>query len=271
MIGLAIMLGACVPVTSTSRRDNTFTPFRERKVGDISLQDHAAIRTAYVLVGSEITDTEQSTEPLGQGLSFSYSAQFRFGTAAMVDTRGYLLTAAHVVDETPVSVIYYDGGRLRHQQARLVWNGNTAPGKPDLALLRVPLPLPVAYQWAEHYSTGDAVAAVGVNYTDPEKPNFVMGFSGGKLGKDRPLQRTPTTQTVTSDLPLHFGDSGGPLFDLQGKLIAINVRVTLSRLEYLGIHRKMRCDAIRPDLRWLQRMIEMDYSGNLTDATDPNF
>lgn len=264
-IGLLVVLtwmAGCShpPFTSTARRDAAFAPFRDAKVGDIPIQDFLARRTAIVLVGSEITDTKQSTEAARQSLEFSYSSKFRLGSAVMIDARGYLLTAAHVVGATPITVIYYDGGVLCHQQARIIWNGSHEPGKPDLTLVRVAQPLTATYQWAEHYEANDSVLAVGVNYTDPQKPNFTMGFTGGKLGRDRPFQRTQTTQTVTSDLPLHVGDSGGPLVNTQGQLIAINVRGTMSRLEYLGIARKLTSEAIRPDIAWLKQLIEEDFA-----------
>jgi serine protease Do len=136
------------------------------------------------------------------------------GTGVIISEDGLVLTAAHVATgvNKKVTVILEDGTRLKAETLGLV-------ADKDAAMVRIlekgTYPF-VEMDRADTTRLGDWV--------------FSMGHSGGfdkergsvvRLGR---LVRIANS-TFQSDCMLIGGDSGGPLFDLSGKLIGIHSRV----------------------------------------------
>ena len=136
------------------------------------------------------------------------------GSGVIVSADGLILTAAHVSGgvRKKVAVILEDGTRLKAETLGLVANT-------DAAMIRIldPGTYPfVAIERGHTTRLGDWV--------------FALGHSGGfdktrgsvvRLGR---LVRIANS-TYQSDCILIGGDSGGPLFDLTGKLVGIHSRV----------------------------------------------
>jgi len=136
------------------------------------------------------------------------------GSGVIVSADGLILTAAHVTSGTgkELTVVMEDGRRLKAASLGLV-------ASCDCAMIKItekgPWPF-VEVDRDNSLRVGDWV--------------FALGHSGG-FDKDRGsvvrigrLVRMADT-TVQSDCTLIGGDSGGPLFDLTGKLIGIHSRV----------------------------------------------
>ncbi|MGL4398426.1 MAG: S1C family serine protease [Luteolibacter sp.] len=136
------------------------------------------------------------------------------GTGVIISEDGLVLTAAHVATgvKKKVTVILEDGTRLKAETLGLV-------ADKDAAMIRIldkgTYPF-VEMDRADTTRLGDWV--------------FSMGHSGGfdkergsvvRLGR---LVRIASS-TFQSDCMLIGGDSGGPLFDLTGKLVGIHSRV----------------------------------------------
>lgn len=136
------------------------------------------------------------------------------GTGVIVSPDGLILTAAHVsgAPGKKVLVILQDGKHLNAITLGL-------DSESDAAMLRITDPGTwpfVEIDKTESYKLGDWV--------------FALGHSGG-FDKERGLVLRPgrivriAHQSLQSDCILIGGDSGGPLFDLSGRLIAIHSRV----------------------------------------------
>jgi serine protease Do len=136
------------------------------------------------------------------------------GTGVIVSPDGLVLTAAHVATgvKKKVTVILEDGTKLKAETLGLV-------ADKDAAMLKITEK--GTYPFAE--MDRDATTRLG-DWV------FALGHSGGfdkergsvvRLGR---LVRIAGS-TFQSDCMLIGGDSGGPLFDLEGKLIAIHSRV----------------------------------------------
>ena len=149
------------------------------------------------------------------------------GSGVIVSADGLILTAAHVTSGTgkELTVVLEDGRRVKAESLGLV-------ASCDCAMVKLaekgPWPF-VDIDRDDSIRVGDWV--------------FALGHSGG-FDKDRGsvvrigrLVRMADT-TVQSDCTLIGGDSGGPLFDLTGKLIGIHSRVGM-RLEE-NMHVPMR-------------------------------
>ncbi len=139
------------------------------------------------------------------------------GSGFIIDPAGYVVTNRHVVDAAEeITVILQDGTRL---EANLVG----ADAKTDLALLRVdaaqPLPY-VDFGDSDSARVGDWVIAIG----NP----FGLGGStttGIISARGRDINAGPLDDFLQIDAPINRGNSGGPLFDTQGKVIGVNTAI----------------------------------------------
>ncbi len=137
-----------------------------------------------------------------------------FGTGVIVSADGLILTAAHVSAgvNKKITVVLEDGTKLKAKTLGL--NSDT-----DAAMIRITEPGTwpfVEVDRSDSARLGDWV--------------FALGHSGG-FDKNRGLVTRlgrlvrMANSTFQSDCMLIGGDSGGPLFDLQGRLVGINSRV----------------------------------------------
>lgn len=142
------------------------------------------------------------------------------GSGVVVDPEGTVLTAAHVSGRPgrKVTVIFPDGSR---REGRTL--GHDA--RQDAGMIRITDPAPEGgWPWVplaevEPLVVGDWVVAMGhPGGFDRQRPMVA------RLGR---VQKVGFGGVVT-DCTLLGGDSGGPLFDLDGRLVAIHSRIGLS-------------------------------------------
>lgn len=136
------------------------------------------------------------------------------GSGVVVSADGLILTAAHVTSGVgkEITVIFEDGRRAKAESLGLV-------STTDAAMARIVEPGPwpfVEIDRGDGAKLGDWV--------------YSLGHSGGfdkERGINVRLGRLVQMRdnTVQSDCSLIGGDSGGPLFDLNGRLIGIHSRV----------------------------------------------
>jgi len=136
------------------------------------------------------------------------------GSGVIVSKEGLVLTAGHVVRKPGEKVTFYfaDG-----KQAKGVTLGMFKSNDAGMMKITDKSEWPVVELGdSAAVATGSWSVAVGHPFGyRPGRPPVV------RLG--RILRNTPTT--IQTDCPLISGDSGGPLFDLDGKLIGINSRI----------------------------------------------
>ncbi|HVJ53510.1 MAG TPA: Do family serine endopeptidase [Aliidongia sp.] len=142
---------------------------------------------------------------------------FSLGSGFIIDPSGFIVTNNHVVARaTKITVILPDNSR---HPATLVG----ADAKTDLALLKIAAKsnLPVL-QWgdSDKVQVGDWVMAVG----NP----FGLGGSVtagivSALGRD--IQQGPFDDFLQIDAPINRGNSGGPTFETNGKVVGINTAI----------------------------------------------
>lgn len=144
----------------------------------------------------------------------------RIGSGIVVSDAGYILTCAHVIEgASRISV-----SRFRHATERLPAELVATEG--DLALLRVAsgTPLPAArFADPRRLSVGDWVLALG--------HPFGMGLtvSAGIVGRrDAELTLPNGTRQgglVQTDASINQGSSGGPLVNLDGEVVGLNMAI----------------------------------------------
>jgi len=143
-------------------------------------------------------------------------------TGFVYDTTGAIVTNAHVVEgATSISVKFNDGSTAK---ATLV-GADTAT---DLAVIRVSgtAAAPVALGDSAALRVGDGVVAIG----DPfGLDNTVTAGIVSAVGRTiTSTDDTPIANAIQTDAAVNHGNSGGPLFDLEGKVIGVTAQIASS-------------------------------------------
>jgi len=138
------------------------------------------------------------------------------GSGFVISEDGYIVTNNHVIEGADeIRVEFFSGKEL---VATLI---GTDP-LTDIALLRVNSPEPLAYvPWgdSEAARVGDWVIAVG----NPLGQGFSVS-SGIISAKGRALQGS-YDDYIQTDAAINRGNSGGPLFNMDGEVIGVNTAI----------------------------------------------
>jgi serine protease Do len=135
------------------------------------------------------------------------------GSGFIIDPSGFIVTNNHVIPSDSITVTLADGVTL---PAKVVGRDP----KTDLALLKVNprTPLPAAkFGNSDTAEVGDWVMAIG----DP----FGIGSTvtaGIVSARNRNINSGDYDDFIQTDAPINRGNSGGPLFDMDGNVIGIN-------------------------------------------------
>lgn len=139
------------------------------------------------------------------------------GSGFIVDPKGFVVTNNHVIqDADEISVILHDDTRLK---AELVGRDP----KTDLAVLKVVYDgeLPVASLGdSDSIDVGDWVIAIG----NP----FGLGgtvTAGIISARGRDINSGPYDDFLQTDASINRGNSGGPMFNMDGEVIGINTAI----------------------------------------------
>lgn len=141
------------------------------------------------------------------------------GSGFVIDGReGLIVTNNHVIDGADeIIAVFSDGSKLKVKE--IIGRDR----KTDLALLRVAPDKPlaeVAFGPSADLKVGDWVMAVG----NP----FGLGGSltlGIISAKQRDINAGPYDEFLQTDASINKGNSGGPLFDMNGKVIGVNTAI----------------------------------------------
>jgi serine protease Do len=139
------------------------------------------------------------------------------GSGFIIDRSGYIVTNNHVIaDADEITVILHDNTNLK---AKVVGRDT----KTDIALLKVKTDKPlVAVSWGDSDASrvGDWVLAIG----NP----FGLGGSvtaGILSARQRDINSGPYDDFLQTDAPINRGNSGGPMFNMDGQVIGINTAI----------------------------------------------
>ena len=139
------------------------------------------------------------------------------GSGFIIDPAGFVVTNNHVIaDADEINVILDDGTKLK---AELVGKDT----KSDLALLRVHPAKPlkaVKFGDSDKLRLGEWVVAIG----NP----FSLGgtvTAGIVSARNRDINSGPYDNYIQTDAAINRGNSGGPLFNLDGDVIGVNTAI----------------------------------------------
>jgi serine protease Do len=154
------------------------------------------------------------------------SESHSLGSGFIISSDGYILTNAHVVDGADaISVRLNDRREFR---ASVVG----ADRRTDVALLKIDASaLPVAKLGnPDRLRVGEWVVAIGSPF------GFENSVTAGIVSaKGRALPQENYVPFIQTDVPVNPGNSGGPLFNLNGEVVGINSQIYSRSGGYMGL------------------------------------
>jgi len=139
------------------------------------------------------------------------------GSGFVVDAAGYVVTNNHVIRRATKVEVIFDGGK--RYVAKII--GRDA--KTDLALLKIKgdKPFPTV-QWgdSDQARIGDWIMAVGNPY------GLSSTVTAGIISaRGRSLRSASLVDFLQIDASINKGNSGGPTFNMDGKVIGVNTAI----------------------------------------------
>ena len=170
------------------------------------------------------------------------------GSGFVIDPSGIVVTNNHVIgDANDISVIFPDGTRLK---AEIIGKDF----KVDLAVLKVKSDKPlkaVKFGDSDRLRPGDWVMAIG----NP----FGLGGSvtaGIVSARGRNIESGPYDNYIQTDTAINKGNSGGPLFNMEGEVIGINTAILSPTGGSVGIGFAVPASTARPVIEQLREFGE---------------
>ncbi len=168
-----------------------------------------------------IRTEEKELSPIPQGGMVSSNG---LGSGVLISNDGKILTAAHLVEAANVTVVEFSNGELI--PARVLGAVRNA----DVALLQLehaPARIVVAPLGdSDKVEVGDEVFVVGAPYGLSH--TLTAGHISARHSPDNRISDTALTQFLQTDAAINQGNSGGPMFNVNGEVIGIITNI-LSR------------------------------------------
>jgi S1-C subfamily serine protease len=201
------------PYTSQLQRNAAeLLPYTEDERENISVYEQ--LNEAVVNITTETVAINWFLEPVPQ--------EGGSGSGSIIDTRGYVLTNNHVIENAyKVFINLADGSQLEGSVI------GTDPEN-DLAVIKFDPPREmelktVPFGTSDNLRVGQKVLAIGNPFA--LERTLTVGIVSG-LG--RPIQTSRQNiirDMIQTDASINPGNSGGPLLDAQGRMIGINTMI----------------------------------------------
>ncbi len=267
----ACFASGCVP---SDVSDLDHDPYADNSFEEEGLEQFFGGRSALLLSSkqidvkssqSSVTDQSSDSVTVNVAVKFKNLEDSNYGTAAVIDSRGYFVTAAHCVEEQEIYAFYPDSkNNFAPQKIRIVWKGNPSRKDFDFAIFHVKAPPARIFHWSDSFENGEAVFSAGNTLNQQKEgttgPMFNLdSFKGELEGSDARIFKGIAYQRISHRSPIPKRNSGGPLVNGKGKLIGINYSGAYS-FKSSSESETPVSKAIRPDLKWLKAIIEKDYA-----------
>ncbi|MEP9351293.1 DegQ family serine endoprotease [Xanthobacter sp. KR7-225] len=171
------------------------------------------------------------------------------GSGFVITPSGYIVTNNHVIaDADEIYANFNDGSKLK---AELIGRDS----KTDLALLKVEPPKPltaVKFGNSDVLRVGDWVMAIG----NP----FGLGGTltvGVVSARNRDINSGPYDNFIQTDAAINRGNSGGPLFNMEGEVVGINTAIISPSGGSIGIGFSVPSATAQPIIAQLEQFKEV--------------
>ena len=165
-------------------------------------------------------------QPGGRGMPHGPRRSSALGSGFIISDDGYIVTNNHVIESADeIEIETFDGDKL---PAKLIGHDP----RTDIALLKVesedPLPF-VSFGDSDAARVGDWVVAIG----NPLGQGFSVS-AGIVSARNRTLQGS-YDDFIQTDAAINRGNSGGPLFNVDGEVIGVNTAILSPNGGSIGI------------------------------------
>lgn len=193
---IGLVLSVVCPANNASAQYPSFADLAEKLMPSVvNISSFSALENTDMS-----SDNTEASESLGSGF--------------IIDKDGYIITNNHVVDKADsIQVTLFDNQRL---EAKLIGKDP----KTDLALIKIEAKAqlqPVTFGDSDKIRVGDWILAIG----NP----FGLGGSvtaGIVSAKSRDIESGPYDNFIQTDAAINQGNSGGPMFNMNGEVIGIS-------------------------------------------------
>ncbi len=211
-------VGAALYATTQSETATVTVSVAPTEAGVASTSTENSIRTIAARGARSVVEvlvTSTTDDPFG---SQSQQAQ---GSGFVYDTKGHLITNAHVVEGADsVKVLFADGSTY----------GATVVGTDaasDVAVIRITATAsqlhPLTLADSSKVEVGDEVVAVGAPFGLAN--TLTTGVVSALNREITSPDNTPIEGAIQTDAAINHGNSGGPLFDARGDVIGVNSQI----------------------------------------------
>jgi serine protease Do len=157
------------------------------------------------------------------------------GSGFVIDPSGLIVTNYHVVEGAFEIAVTFSDGTV--SPATLVHASRLA----DLAVVQVKADHPLTpVQWGDStkLNVGDQVFAIG------NPLGLGLSVSAGIVsGLNRDLQDSPYNHYIQTDAAINHGNSGGPLFDMKGRVVGVDTALVSPTEASAGLGLSIPSDA----------------------------
>jgi putative serine protease PepD len=208
--------------TQTSTAASTANTSGPLSVGEIA-KDVSPGVVEVVTTSNSSGSGGSGTFPFGGNGSGSGASEAE-GTGFVVDTAGHIVTNEHVIQGASSVTVKFDDESV--YKATVVGSDAST----DLAVLKVDAPAsllhPLSYGDSNAVAVGDGVVAIGDPYQlDDSVTSGIVSAVGREIISPN---STPIENAIQTDAAINHGNSGGPLLDLDGKVIGVTAQIQSS-------------------------------------------
>ena len=192
--------------------------------------------------GLSVAEVVKRKSPAVVSISNETTQGGSLGSGFLIDAAGHIITNAHVVDSASKTTVTFEDGT---EAKGTILGVDTSTDVAVVKIDKVPTgvsPLPLGNSGG--LTVGQEVVAIGNPY----------GYSGtATTGIVSALERvieSPSGFTIQNaiqtDAAINQGNSGGPLFDRDGRVIGINSQIASQNGGNVGIGFAVPIDTVRP-------------------------
>ncbi|MGF1475360.1 MAG: DegQ family serine endoprotease [Geminicoccaceae bacterium] len=169
---------------------------------------------------------------------------FSLGSGFVIDPEGYVVTNNHVIAEADeITVVFNDDSEYA---ATLIGRDP----KTDLALLKIERDEPFPHvEWADSdaVNVGDWMLAIGNPF------GFGSTVTAGIISaRGRDISAGPYDDFIQVDAAINRGNSGGPSFDLEGRVFGVNTAIFSPTGNNVGIGFAIPANLAKPVIEQLR-------------------
>src|SRR6185295_6418723 len=139
------------------------------------------------------------------------------GSGVLISNDGKVLTAAHVVQTADAALVQFPDGQ--DSIARVI----ASDVRSDVALLKLQQPpkgiTPAALGDSDKVEVGDQIFVIGAPYGISQ--TLTAGHVSGRRRLDKDGEPQPYLEFLQTDAAVNGGNSGSPMFDMNGQVVGI--------------------------------------------------